>query len=138
MKANEGHLYLLPESLLFLPKPPVEIPLASIAWVKLVRWSQNSGTAGDFDLSSRTFDLFVSVRPSPKYQDVTFSNLNKEEAVGVDEWFRGMGIRIRKDDDAAAAGGGALNDAALGLDDDGGEDESEGARMLDVPIYSFT
>lgn len=66
MKANEGHLYFLEKSFIFLPKPTIPMSHGDISSVAFSR-VDSSGTA-------RTFDVKFSMRVGA---DQSFSSINK-------------------------------------------------------------
>lgn len=82
MKANEGQLYPLADSFLFLPKPPMHLPYSEISQVSFSRVS-----------GGRTFDLTVLMR---KGQEFGFSSLDKE-AMPLLELFLAKRVRVKQE-----------------------------------------
>jgi len=71
IKANEGHLFCLDKSFMFVPKPATYITLDNIALITLSR-------VGGAISASRTFDITITMKNGAgEYQ---FSNINRSEA----------------------------------------------------------
>ncbi|EEB08001.1 FACT complex component Pob3 [Schizosaccharomyces japonicus yFS275] len=113
-KANEGQLYVLEKSFLFIPKPPIYIGMGDIARVTLSRVGASVSAA-------RTFDLTFTMRSGTSYQ---FSNINREEQNVLVEYIESKHIKIHNDlaDEAAQ---NTLLSAALDDEDDGTADMDE-------------
>jgi len=72
IKANEGHLFCLDKSFMFVPKPATYITIDNIALITLSR-------VGGAVSASRTFDITITMKNGAgEYQ---FSNINRSEAV---------------------------------------------------------
>ncbi|GAB1203711.1 FACT complex subunit [Aspergillus pseudonomiae] len=115
IKANEGLLYFLDKSLIFVPKPATYIQIENIAIITMSR-------VGGAVSASRTFDISVSLKAG--MGEHQFSNINREEQQPLEEFFKAKNIRFKNEmsDDA-----GALLAAALDNDDMGSSDD-EGVR----------
>ncbi|KAE8378504.1 FACT complex subunit pob3 [Aspergillus bertholletiae] len=115
IKANEGLLYFLDKSLIFVPKPATYIQIENIAIITMSR-------VGGAVSASRTFDITVSLKAG--MGEHQFSNINREEQQPLEEFFKAKNIRFKNEmsDDA-----GALLAAALDNDDMGSSDD-EGVR----------
>lgn len=85
MKANEGFLYPLERSLLFIPKPPTYIPINEIGVVTFSRVGQSGG-------SSRTFDMKFRMTSGA---DIQFSSINREEYANIEDYLKQRKIKIK-------------------------------------------
>ncbi|KAI9306000.1 FACT complex component Pob3 [Cunninghamella echinulata] len=86
MKANEGYLYPLEKSFLFIPKPTTFIPFNEIGVVNFSRVGTQSGT------SSRTFDMKFHMKGG---NDIQFSSINREEYANLEEFLRQKQIKVK-------------------------------------------
>ncbi|CAO3630462.1 unnamed protein product [Cunninghamella echinulata] len=86
MKANEGYLYPLEKSFLFIPKPTTFIPFNEIGVVNFSRVGAQSGT------SSRTFDMKFHMKGG---NDIQFSSINREEYANLEEFLRQKQIKVK-------------------------------------------
>ncbi|KKK26816.1 structure-specific recognition protein [Aspergillus rambellii] len=114
IKANEGLLYFLDKSLIFVPKPATYIQLENVAVVTMSR-------VGGAVSASRTFDITVSLKAG--MGEHQFSNINREEQQPLEEFFKVKNIRIKNEmsDDTSALIVAALdNDDMVSSEDDGG------------------
>ncbi|CAO3671926.1 unnamed protein product [Rhizopus stolonifer] len=125
MKANEGFLYPLEKSLLFIPKPPTYIPINEIGMVTFSRVGQSAG-------SSRTFDMKFRMTSGT---DIQFSSINREEYANIEDYLKQRKIKIKTEvsEDTVLT----YTDLA-GLDDDEDDDEDEAyearkRRRVEVP-----
>lgn len=90
LKANEGFLYPLERNFLFLPKPVTLIPHSDISHVELARLGSGLG-------NPRSFDLKFYLKSG---QDVTFSNIAKEEHQYLEGFLKQKNLEFRmKDED---------------------------------------
>lgn len=122
-KANEGSLYLLDKSALFVTKPTIFVPYADVSSVTLSRIG-GSMTAG------KTFDVTFRSRSGADHQ---FTSINREEQGNIEAFLKSKSIKIKNDlnEDTAALLSAALKAEADEDDDDmpnirgdsGGEDE---------------
>ncbi|KAL2867137.1 FACT complex subunit POB3 [Aspergillus lucknowensis] len=113
IKANEGLLYFLDKSLIFVPKPATYIQLENIAVVTMSR-------VGGAVSASRTFDITVSLKAG--LGEHQFSNINREEQQPLEEFFKAKNIRIKNQmtDETSALIAAALdNEDMMSSDDDG-------------------
>lgn len=111
MKANEGYLYPLEKSFLFIPKPPTFIPHSEIGVVTFSRIGTTSGT------SSRTFDMKFHMKGG---NDIQFSSINREEYANLEDFLKSKKIKIK----SVAAEESIISYAELD-EDEGLEDEDE-------------
>ena len=86
MKANEGYLYPLEKSFLFIPKPPTFIPHNEIGVVTFSRVGTTSGG------SSRTFDMKFHMKGG---NDIQFSSINREEYANIEDFLRQKRIKVK-------------------------------------------
>lgn len=81
-KANEGLLYALDRSFLFIPKPTIPVPHEDISHVTFSRVSSGS---------LRTFDLSFTLKSAPK---LLFSNILREEHQSLLDFFQNHDIKV--------------------------------------------
>ncbi|KAL4974239.1 FACT complex subunit pob3 [Aspergillus desertorum] len=125
IKANEGLLYFLDKSLIFVPKPATYIQMENVAVVTMSR-------VGGAISASRTFDITVSLKAG--MGEHQFSNINREEQQPLEEFFKAKNIRIKNEmsDDTNALIAAALdNDDMLSSDDDAGGRPDRGSADED-------
>lgn len=94
LKANEGLLYPLEKSFLFVPKPPMEIPHSEIGSINFSRVGKGSVS------SSRTFDLKFNLKGGTSHQ---FSSINKEEFKNIERYLRSKNIRFKDEQSEQAS-----------------------------------
>eukprot|EP00158_Paraphelidium_tribonemae_P002175 Partr_v1_DN25172_c0_g1_i1_m76620 putative Component of the FACT complex, a general chromatin factor that acts to reorganize nucleosomes. The FACT complex is involved in multiple processes that require DNA as a template such as mRNA elongation, DNA replication and DNA repair. During transcription elongation the FACT complex acts as a histone chaperone that both destabilizes and restores nucleosomal structure. It facilitates the passage of RNA polymerase II and transcription by promoting the disso len=109
-KANEGYIYPLDESLLFVPKPASDMEYADIAQITFSRLDQAS--------SSRTFDMKVSMRSGTAF---SFVGLPREEHAVLEEFLRLKGLRIKTETAEADL---PFENLPSSSDDDASEDDA--------------
>lgn len=109
-KANEGFLYPLERNFLFLPKPVTLIPHIDIAHVEFSRTGAGIG-------NPRSFDLKFYLKNG---QDIAFSNLAKEELLGLETFLKSKNIDYRSKDEEAGRRKKAKLSSSEG--EDGNED----------------
>ncbi|KAJ5934587.1 FACT complex subunit pob3 [Penicillium verhagenii] len=119
IKANEGLLYFLDKSLIFVPKPATYIQMENVAVVTMSR-------VGGAVSASRTFDITVSLKGG--LGEHQFSNINREEQQPLEDFFKAKGIRIKNEmtEDASS-----LLKAALDPNEMMESSEDEGAVRAD-------
>lgn len=114
IKANEGLLYFLDKSLIFVPKPATYVQIENISVITMSR-------VGGAVSASRTFDITVTLKGG--MGEHQFSNINREEQQPLEEFFKAKNIRFKNEmaDDASALIAAALdNDDMDTSDEDGG------------------
>ncbi|KAJ5533322.1 FACT complex subunit pob3 [Penicillium frequentans] len=116
IKANEGLLYFLDKSLIFVPKPATYIQMENVAVVTMSR-------VGGAVSASRTFDITVALKGG--LGEHQFSNINREEQQPLEVFFKAKGIRIKNEmtEDTSS-----LLKAALDPDEMMESSDDEGAR----------
>lgn len=88
IKANEGHLYLLDKSFMFVPKPATYVAMERIQMITMSR-------VGGAVSASRTFDITMTMKNGEGEHQ--FSNINREEQVLLEEFFKLKKIKVRNE-----------------------------------------
>ncbi|KAI4273872.1 MAG: hypothetical protein LQ337_004339 [Flavoplaca oasis] len=111
IKANEGHLYCLDKSFMFVPKPATYIPFDNISVIVMSR-------VGGAVSASRTFDITVTMKNGAG--ETLFSNINREEQKPLEDFFQAKGLRTKNEmtDDSSALIAAALKDADMASSDE--------------------
>ncbi|KAL4905194.1 hypothetical protein BDW74DRAFT_153206 [Aspergillus multicolor] len=124
IKANEGLLYFLDKSLIFVPKPATYIQMENVAVVTMSR-------VGGAISASRTFDITVSLKAG--MGEHQFSNINREEQQPLEEFFKAKNIRIKNEmsDDTNALMAAALDNDMMSSDDEAGARPDRGSADED-------
>lgn len=106
IKANEGHLFCLDKSFMFVPKPATYISFDTISVIVLSR-------IGGAISASRTFDITITTKNAGVEHQ--FSNINREEQKPLEDFFAAKNLKIRNEmlDDSSALIQAALNDADI-------------------------
>ncbi|TLD38656.1 FACT complex subunit pob3 [Venturia nashicola] len=110
IKANEGHLFMLDRSFMFVPKPATYVTFDNIERIVMSR-------VGGAMAASRTFDITIQTRDdSASFQ---FSNINREEQQPLEEFFRIKNLKVKNEmqDESAGLIAQALADEALDSSD---------------------
>ncbi|KAI9858597.1 MAG: FACT complex subunit [Trichoglossum hirsutum] len=105
IKANEGHLYCLDKSFMFVPKPATYIAFDNVSSITMSR-------VGGALAASRTFDITITLKGGGGEHQ--FSNINREEQQPLEEFFKRKGLRTKNEmvDDSSALIQAALADAS--------------------------
>ncbi|RMZ75639.1 hypothetical protein DV738_g5379, partial [Chaetothyriales sp. CBS 135597] len=111
IKANEGTLYPLDKSFMFVPKPATYIQFEQIQSIVMSR-------VGGAISASRTFDISVVMKNGAG--DYTFANINREEQQPLEDFFKAKNLRYKNEmiDDSAGLLKAALDDNDLASSDD--------------------
>ncbi|KAL2014548.1 hypothetical protein VTN00DRAFT_2073 [Thermoascus crustaceus] len=119
IKANEGLLFCLDKSFMFVPKPATYIQIENISVITMSR-------VGGAVSASRTFDITISLKGG--MGEHQFSNINREEQQPLEEFFKAKNIRFKNEmmDDSSA-----LIAAALDNDELMASSEEEGGGRAD-------
>ncbi|MCJ1458723.1 FACT complex subunit [Mycoblastus sanguinarius] len=119
IKANEGHLYCLDKSFMFVPKPATYISFDTISVIVMSR-------VGGAVSASRTFDITITTKNAGGEHQ--FSNINREEQKPLEDFFAAKGLKTRNEmlDDSSA-----LIQAALKEHDMASSDEEVVAARAD-------
>jgi structure-specific recognition protein 1 len=88
VKANEGHLFILDKSFLFVPKPATYISYDQIANVTFSR-------VGGALAASRTFDVTIKLKDGRGEHQ--FSNVNREEQGGLEDFLKLKNIKVKNE-----------------------------------------
>jgi Histone chaperone Rttp106-like/Structure-specific recognition protein (SSRP1) len=88
IKANEGHLYCLDKSFLFVPKPATYIAFDTIAAITFSR-------VGGALAASRTFDVTIKLKEGRGEHQ--FSNVNREEQGSLEDFLKLKGIKVKNE-----------------------------------------
>lgn len=88
VKASDGHLYPLKNSLIFIHKPVIWIKLSEIKFVEFSRIGQLGGSG-----TSRSFD--VSITKMKDDATVTFAGIDKEEQKNLMNYFKLKNVKVR-------------------------------------------
>lgn len=116
IKANEGLLYCLDKSFMFVPKPATYISIESISNITMSR-------VGGALAASRTFDITMTLKGGQGEHQ--FSNINREEQQPLEDFFKAKGIRFKNEmlEDSTT-----LLKAAMDQEDLASSDDEEGAN----------
>ncbi|KAI9817836.1 MAG: FACT complex subunit [Pycnora praestabilis] len=88
IKANEGHLFCLDKSFMFVPKPATYISFDNISSITMSR-------VGGAISASRTFDITVTLKGGQGEHQ--FSNINREEQQPLEEFFKIKNLRTKNE-----------------------------------------
>ncbi|KAF1814979.1 SSrecog-domain-containing protein [Eremomyces bilateralis CBS 781.70] len=113
IKANEGHLFCLDKSFMFVPKPATYISFDNVANITMSR-------VGGAISASRTFDMSVTLKGGAGEHQ--FSNINREEQGPLEEFFRAKKLKTINEmaEESGALLAAALKDQLESSDDDAG------------------
>lgn len=109
IKANEGALFPLEKSFMFLPKPTTLIPYSEVSLVSFSRVGSGSS-------SSKSFDIKVHCKNGVDY---SFSNIIKDEFDNLEMFLSSKNIELEKE----SAEDRRSNRAAYDVEDDDEDDE---------------
>ncbi|KPI39470.1 FACT complex subunit ctc-1 [Cyphellophora attinorum] len=106
IKANEGALYCLDRSFMFVPKPATYVPIENVEKIVMSR-------IGGQLAASRTFDISILLKGGAGEHQ--FSNINREEQQSLEEFFKAKGIKYKNEmtDDSSSLLKAALEDQDL-------------------------
>ncbi|KAL2218591.1 hypothetical protein M432DRAFT_377599 [Thermoascus aurantiacus ATCC 26904] len=126
IKANEGLLFCLDKSFMFVPKPATYIQIENISVITMSR-------VGGAVSASRTFDITISLKGG--MGEHQFSNINREEQQPLEEFFKAKNIRFKNEmvDDSSALIAAALDNDELmaSSDEEGGGRVTRGSADED-------
>lgn len=88
IKANEGLLFCLDKSFMFVPKPATYISIEQISNITMSR-------VGGALAASRTFDITMAMKGG--LGEHQFSNINREEQQPLEDFFKAKGIRFKNE-----------------------------------------
>jgi structure-specific recognition protein 1 len=117
LKATDGHLYPLNDSLLFLPKA-IYMPLKDVSCVEFSRINVSSFAAKTFDMKIVTIDKVYA-----------FSSLPKEDFGQLEQYFSEHGVQVRseivEDEVSEYSAEGEEEDSSDVISSDESEQESD-------------
>lgn len=120
MGANEGHLYPLNKSFIFIHKPTRVIAFDDVEYVEFQRYGggEMAGSA------RRSFDFFVRVKAASgeSGKDFTFSGIDRSEYPMLYNWCKNKSLRIQNLKESSANDGPSALQEALAADESDGED----------------
>jgi len=110
IKANEGLIFCLDKSFMFVPKPATYVPIENIQVITMSR-------VGGALAASRTFDITMSLKGGTEHQ---FSNINREEQQPLEDFFKAKNIRFKNEmlDDSATLLAARLDPEDLATSED--------------------
>ncbi|KEZ44860.1 FACT complex subunit pob-3 [Scedosporium apiospermum] len=111
IKASEGFLYCLEKAFIFVPKPATYIAYEQ---TQSVTFSRVTGAISALS----TFDITVQLKNGAGSSQ--FSNINREDLKGLEEFFRIKGIRVKNeiDEDAKLLAATLRGEELLSSDDE--------------------
>ncbi|KAI9813381.1 MAG: FACT complex subunit [Phylliscum demangeonii] len=117
VKANEGLLFCLDKSFMFVPKPATYISMDNVSSITMSR-------VGGAVSASRTFDITITLKGGAGEHQ--FSNINREEQRPLESFFRIKNLRTKNEmvDDSSALLAAALKQDGIDSDDD--DDDGDG------------
>ncbi|KXH30741.1 FACT complex subunit pob-3 [Colletotrichum simmondsii] len=119
IKASEGFLYCLEKAFMFVPKPATYIAYEQTASITFSR-------VGGAVSALSTFDITVQMKNGAGSSQ--FSNINREDLKGLEEFFRLKGLRVKNEiDEETNLIAAAMRDQAM----DDSEEEVVGAAKAD-------
>ncbi|MCJ1292384.1 FACT complex subunit [Xylographa carneopallida] len=111
IKANEGHLFCLDKSFMFVPKPAQYISFDNISVIVMSR-------VGGAISASRTFDITITLKQGAGEHQ--FSNINREEQKPLEEFFEIKKLKMKNEmlDDSSTLIAQALKDEDMASSDE--------------------
>ncbi|OJD15696.1 FACT complex subunit pob3 [Emergomyces pasteurianus Ep9510] len=111
IKANEGLLFCLDKSFMFVPKPATYVQIENISVITMSR-------VGGAISASRTFDITMTLKGG--MGEHQFSNINREEQQPLEEFFKAKNIRFKNEmvDDSSALIAAALDNDEVSSDEE--------------------
>ncbi|PGH30496.1 FACT complex subunit pob3, partial [[Emmonsia] crescens] len=111
IKANEGLLFCLDKSFMFVPKPATYVQIENISVITMSR-------VGGAISASRTFDITMTLKGG--MGEHQFSNINREEQQPLEEFFKAKNIRFKNEmvDDSSALIAAALDNDEISSDEE--------------------
>ncbi|KAK4038472.1 POB3-like protein [Parachaetomium inaequale] len=110
IKASEGFLYCLEKAFMFVPKPATYI---SYEQTQSITFSRVSGAVSALS----TFDITVHMKSGAGSSQ--FSNINREDLKGLEDFFKLKGLRVKNEiDEETTLMAAALRDEAMASSDE--------------------
>lgn len=120
VKTNDGLLYPLSKSLIFINKPTLIIKYDDIETVEFQRYIPSANSA------TRNFDLLVTVKSgtgdTPSYM---FASIERTEFAALSDFFRSKGMNVIAPDPGTVDKKGRAQGAFAGMDLDGDESDED-------------
>lgn len=130
IKANEGLLYCLDKSFMFVPKPATYISIESISNITMSR-------VGGALAASRTFDITMTLKGGQGEHQ--FSNINREEQQPLEDFFKVKGIRFKNEmlEDSSTLLKAAMDQDLASSDDEEGVNRGSADEDDESPDEDF-
>lgn len=130
IKANEGLLYMLDKSFMFVPKPATYISIDQISNITMSR-------VGGALAASRTFDITISLKQGGGEHQ--FSNINREEQQPLEDFFKAKGIKFKNEmvEDNTTLLKAAMDQELASSDDEAGPDRGSADEDDESPDEDF-
>lgn len=88
IKANEGLLFCMDRSFMFVPKPATYVGLDQVQMITMSR-------VGGAISASRTFDITITIKNGGGEHQ--FSNINREEQQPLEDFFKAKSLKVRNE-----------------------------------------
>ncbi|KAK5946790.1 FACT complex subunit [Knufia obscura] len=88
IKANEGLLFCLDKSFMFVPKPATYVSIEHVSNITMSR-------VGGALAASRTFDITITLKNGAGEHQ--FSNINREEQQPLEDFFKAKGLKFKNE-----------------------------------------
>lgn len=120
-KANQGYIYPLEKSFLFLNKPPLYIQYSDINLITISR-------VGESSVSSKSFDMDIVLRNNGGV--FNFTNIPKEDQIFLEKYLKSKNLKVKNEDEEQQkllkrALKGESEAAILGSDDNDDDDSDD-------------
>lgn len=117
LKANEGLLYPLSKSFIFIHKPTIIISFDDVELIEFQRYKSNASSA------TRNFDMIVTVKAGSasagEAREYNFSGIDRAEYGNLVEFLSSKKMRVKEEADTAKP---------ISVDWDEGDEEDEGSE----------
>jgi hypothetical protein len=127
IKANEGLLFCLDKSFMFVPKPATYISFENISVIVMSR-------VGGALAASRTFDITVTLKSG--MGEHQFSNINREEQRPLEDFFKLKGIKVKNEMTEDVSSSRAASSSPLLLTCSSRREPSSQRLSRTIPILS--
>jgi structure-specific recognition protein 1 len=131
VRANEGHLFPLEKSFVFIHKPPVLIRFDEVESVEFQRYAGGQGTTRNFDLCVR----LEKIAGDTSSKEYTFSGIDRSDFDGLYSFLSGKKIKILNSAQGLVEEGGVLGNNVntnryvigdeAGMDDEDSSDDED-------------
>lgn len=120
LRANEGFLYPLEKSFVFIHKPPVLIRFDEVDSVEFQRYAGGQGSTRNFDLS-----ITLSKASGETAKEYVFSGIDRADFDSLYNFLSGKKIRIINTQDALQESATASAMQEMEVEDDDSEDDED-------------